>query len=170
MPRDADGVWTIAQTGLNDDINDPTQELTVHVDRHSGSVVGHGGWNEYGPMARAMAAGIPLHMGSLGWWNLVGASLVCLSVIALSLSGLVMWWLRRPARGWRLGGATAAGSRPRAVGDVGDGRDSRRAVSAGRRDPRCDCHSRLDTRASCAGSAPVAELNCSVDTRARSRH
>jgi uncharacterized iron-regulated membrane protein len=27
---------------------------------------------------------------------------VCLSVIALSLSGLIMWWLRRPARGWRL--------------------------------------------------------------------
>jgi uncharacterized iron-regulated membrane protein len=102
VPRDVDGVWTIAQTGLNDDINDPTQELTVHVDRRTGKVVGHGGWNEYGLMARAMAAGIPLHMGSLGWWNLVGASLVCLSVIALSVSGLVMWWLRRPARAWRL--------------------------------------------------------------------
>ena len=102
VPRDADGVWTIAQTGLNDDINDPTQELTVHVDRHSGSVVGHGGWNEYGPTARAMAAGIPLHMGSLGWWNLAGACLLCLSVILMSFSGLVMWWLRRPARGWRL--------------------------------------------------------------------
>ena len=101
-PRDADGVWTIAQTGLNDDINDPRQELTVHVDRHTGSVVGHGGWKEYGPIARAMAAGIPLHMGSLGWWNLAGASLLCLSVLALSVSGLVMWWLRRPARGWRL--------------------------------------------------------------------
>jgi uncharacterized iron-regulated membrane protein len=41
-------------------------------------------------------------MGSLGWWNLAGASLLCLSVLALSVSGLVMWWLRRPARGWRL--------------------------------------------------------------------
>jgi uncharacterized iron-regulated membrane protein len=27
---------------------------------------------------------------------------VCLSVFTLSLSGLVMWWLRRPAREWRL--------------------------------------------------------------------
>ena len=102
VPTDADGVWTIAQTGLNDDINDPRLELTVHVDRHTGSVVGHGGWKEYSPIARAMAAGIPLHMGSLGWWNLAGASLLCLSVLALSVSGLVMWWLRRPARGWRL--------------------------------------------------------------------
>jgi uncharacterized iron-regulated membrane protein len=102
VPTDADGVWTIAQTGLNDDINDPRQELTVHVDRHTGSIVGRGGWNEYSPIARAMAAGIPLHMGSLGWWNLAGASLLCLLVIAMSASGLLMWWLRRPARGWRL--------------------------------------------------------------------
>ena len=102
VPADADGVWTIAQTGLNDDINDPRQELTMHVDRHTGSVVGHGGWKEYGPMARAMAAGIPLHMGSLGWWNLAGASMLCLSVLALSVSGFVMWLLRRPTRGWRL--------------------------------------------------------------------
>ena len=102
VPSGVDGIWTIAQTGLNKDITDPTQELTVHVDQHTGNVVGRGGWNEYSPMARALASGIPLHMGSLGSWNLVGASLVCLSVIALSLSGLVMWWLRRPARGWRL--------------------------------------------------------------------
>jgi uncharacterized iron-regulated membrane protein len=102
VPSGVGGVWTIAQTGMNKDITDPTQELTVHVDQHTGAVVGRGGWNEYSPMARAMAAGIPLHMGLLGWWNLVAASLVCLSVIALSVSGLVMWWLRRPARGWRL--------------------------------------------------------------------
>lgn len=111
VPSDDDGVWTVAQTGLNDDINDPTQELTVHVDRHTGHVIGQGGWREYGPMARAMAAGVPLHMGSLGWWNLAGAVLVCLAVIGLSATGLVTWWLRRPARGWRL----AAPPRPKVV-------------------------------------------------------
>ena len=102
VPRGVDGIWTIAQTAMNEDITDPTQELTVHVDQNTGGVVGRGGWNDYSLMARAVAAGIPLHTGSLGWWNLLGASLVCLSVVALSLSGLVMWWLRRPARGWRL--------------------------------------------------------------------
>ena len=102
VPDGAQGVWTIAQTAMNKDVADPTQELTVHVDQHTGNVVGRAGWDEYSLMARAMAAGIPLHMGSLGWWNLVGASLVCLSVVALSVSGLVMWWLRRPARAWRL--------------------------------------------------------------------
>jgi uncharacterized iron-regulated membrane protein len=102
VPGGVDGIWTVAQTAMNEDITDPTQELTVHVDQHTGAVVGRGGWNEYSLMARAVAAGIPLHTGSLGWWNLVGASLVCLSVIALSVSGLLMWWLRRPARAWRL--------------------------------------------------------------------
>jgi uncharacterized iron-regulated membrane protein len=102
VPGGIDGIWTIAQTAMNDDITDPTQELTVHVDQYTAAVVGRGGWNDYTLMARAVAAGIPLHTGSLGWWNLLGASVVCLSVIALSLSGLVMWWLRRPARGWQL--------------------------------------------------------------------
>ena len=36
VPSGVDGIWTIAQTGLNDDVNDPTQELTVHVDQHTG--------------------------------------------------------------------------------------------------------------------------------------
>lgn len=102
IPAGVNGVWTIAQTAMNEDITDPTEELTVHLDQHTGAVVGRGGWNDYSPMAKAMAAGIPLHTGSLGWWNLVGAILVVLSVLALSLSGLVMWWLRRPARAWRL--------------------------------------------------------------------
>ena len=57
VPSGPDGVWTIAQTGLNDDINDPTRELTVHVDQHTRTVVGRGGWNEYPPLARAVAAG-----------------------------------------------------------------------------------------------------------------
>ncbi len=102
VPNGEAGVWTIAQTAMNEDLTDPTQELTVHVDPHTGIVAGRAGWNDYGLAARAMAAGIPLHKGSLGWWNFVGASVVCLSVFTLSLSGLVMWWLRRPAREWRL--------------------------------------------------------------------
>lgn len=111
VPASPDGVWTIAQTAMNGDISNPRQELTVHVNPHTGAIAGRAGWSEYGPMARTMAAGIPLHEGLLGGWNLVGTTLVCLSVIALSVSGLVTWWLRRPARGWRL----AAPPRPSLV-------------------------------------------------------
>lgn len=102
VPATADGVWTVAQTAMNGDVTNPTRELTVHVNPHTGAIVGQAGWRDYGPAARAMAAGIPLHEGLLGWANLAATTLVCLAVIALSVSGVVTWWLRRPARDWRL--------------------------------------------------------------------
>lgn len=101
-PEGEDGVWTVAQTGMNADVTDPRQELVVHVDAYSGEVIGAAGWDDYGPVARFMAAGIPLHMGALGRFNLAGAVLVCVATLLLSLSGLVTWWLRRPARAFRL--------------------------------------------------------------------
>jgi uncharacterized iron-regulated membrane protein len=33
VPAGVDGIWTVAQTAMNEDITDPTQELTVHVDQ-----------------------------------------------------------------------------------------------------------------------------------------
>src|SRR5690606_28801239 len=82
-----------------------------HVDQYSGDIVGRAEWRQYGLMAKVMAAGVPLHMGQLGWWNRIAACLVCLSVITLSASGLAAWWWRRPAREWRL----AAPPAPKAV-------------------------------------------------------
>jgi uncharacterized iron-regulated membrane protein len=101
-PEGENGVWTVAQTAMNADVTDPRQERVVHVDAYSGEVIGQAGWDDYGPVARFMAAGIPLHMGALGRWNLAGAVLVCVATALLSLSGLVTWWLRRPARAFRL--------------------------------------------------------------------
>ncbi len=43
-----------------------------------------------------MAIGIAFHEGDMGLWNVVLNTLFCLSVIFLCVSGLVMWWLRRP--------------------------------------------------------------------------
>jgi uncharacterized iron-regulated membrane protein len=102
LPEGERGVYTVAQTAMNADVTDPTRELIVHVDQYSGAVVGQAGWNDYDLLARAMAAGIPLHQGSLGGWSLAGAVAVCLATLTLSVSGLVMWWLRRPARAFRL--------------------------------------------------------------------
>lgn len=102
VPPGTDRVWTIGQTVMNEDVVDPRRELIVHLDRRTGEVIGRVGWADYGLGARAMAAGIPLHMGLLGWWNYLGALAVCLSVLGLSVAGLAMWWLRRPSREWRL--------------------------------------------------------------------
>ncbi len=102
LPAGDDGVYTIAQTAMNGDVTDPTRELVIHVDRYSGAVVGRASWNDYDLLARAMAAGVPLHQGSLGAWSLAGAGAVCLATLTLSVSGIVMWWLRRPTRVFRL--------------------------------------------------------------------
>ncbi len=44
-----------------------------------------------------MAVGIALHEGQMGWWNILFNFIFCLSVILVSISGVVMWWKRRPA-------------------------------------------------------------------------
>ena len=44
-----------------------------------------------------MAAGIALHQGNLGLWNTLLNTVFCLSIIFLSVSGVVMWWKRRDA-------------------------------------------------------------------------
>ena len=41
--------------------------------------------------------GIALHEGQLGWWNVALNALFCLMVIFACVSGVVMWWMRRPA-------------------------------------------------------------------------
>lgn len=113
IPEGREDVWTVAQTGLSGEITDPRDELTVHVDRRTGRVLGRVGWSDYGLGARAMAAGIPLHMGHLGRWNTAGAAGVCLLVLLLALSGPLMWWMRRPTRSSRLAAPPAPPRVPR---------------------------------------------------------
>ncbi len=102
LPEGEAGVFTISQTGMNGDVTDPRQERVVHVDPYSGEVIGQAGWGDYDLMARGMAAGVPLHMGMLGPWTVASAAGTCLATLLLSGSGVVTWWLRRPARAFRL--------------------------------------------------------------------
>lgn len=97
-PVDVDGVWTIAQTVMAANITDPHDERTVHIDQYSGAVLGVVDWDDYGLGAKSMALGIPLHMGYLGPWNVAAAAATCVAVISLAITGVAMWWARRPAR------------------------------------------------------------------------
>ena len=45
---------------------------------------------------KVMAVGIALHEGQMGWWNVALNALFCLSVIFACVSGIVMWWKRKP--------------------------------------------------------------------------
>lgn len=103
LPQGETGVWTISHDSMSHDGPDPTADRTIHIDRYSGHLLADVRFADYSPYAKAMAVGIAFHEGRIGVWNLVLNTVFCLAVIGLAVSGLVMWWRRRPARVWRLG-------------------------------------------------------------------
>ncbi|MDO9639563.1 MAG: PepSY domain-containing protein [Pseudotabrizicola sp.] len=109
LPQGADGVWTISHDSMSNDGNDPWRDRTLHIDQYTGNVLADVGYADYSAYARAMAWGIAFHEGDMGAWNIALNTLFCLSMIFLPVSGLVMWWKRRPERALRL----AAPPRPR---------------------------------------------------------
>jgi uncharacterized iron-regulated membrane protein len=96
-PAGETGVWTISQNSMSYDGASPTLDRTVHVDQYTGKVLADVRYADYGVAAKAMAVGIALHEGQLGWWNFAINAAFCLAVVFLCLSGVVMWWKRRPA-------------------------------------------------------------------------
>jgi uncharacterized iron-regulated membrane protein len=75
----------------------PTLDRTVHVDQYTGKVLADARYADYAIAAKAMAVGIALHEGQLGLWNFALNALFCLACVFLCVSGIVMWWKRRPA-------------------------------------------------------------------------
>lgn len=109
FPTDETGVWTISHDSMSNDGPDPAADRTIHIDQYTGNVLADVRYSEYSAYAKAMAWGIAFHEGDLGVWNLALNTAFCISVIAMSISGLVMWWKRRPDAATRL----AAPPRPR---------------------------------------------------------
>lgn len=102
LPRSETGVFTVGAEAMNEDSVSPSADRTVHIDQYSGRVLADIGYADYGLMGKAMAWGIGLHMGLAGTWNLV-LNFALLGMILLTcVSGVVMWWKRRPAGAWRL--------------------------------------------------------------------
>ncbi|MFN3578337.1 MAG: PepSY-associated TM helix domain-containing protein [Tabrizicola sp.] len=102
LPEGETGVWTISHDSMSNDGPDPAADRTIHIDRYTGNVLADVRYADYSVYAKLMAWGIAFHEGDLGAWNLALNTLFCLSIILVSVSGLVMWVRRRPA-GSRLG-------------------------------------------------------------------
>jgi len=102
VPGDEKGVWTLSRDTMSNDSGNPMSDRTVHIDRYTGKVLADVGFADYGSAGKAMAVGIAFHEGAMGVWNVALVTLFCLSVIFLSVSGLVMWWMRRPRGAARL--------------------------------------------------------------------
>jgi len=96
LPNSAAGVWTLSQDTMSNDAENPFIDRTIHIDRYTGKILADVGFADYSLAAKGMAVGIAFHEGDMGVWNVVLNTVFCVSVIFLCVSGLVMWWLRRP--------------------------------------------------------------------------
>lgn len=94
LPKDAEGVYTISAP-----TDDPLRQATLHVDQYSGQILADVRWRDYSLVPKATEMGIALHEGVyFGLANQLLMLFAALSIIVLAVSGVVMWWRRRPAK------------------------------------------------------------------------
>jgi uncharacterized iron-regulated membrane protein len=92
LPKGETGVYSIALFA-----DDPRNDATLHLDQYSGAVLADVRWEDYGPVAKTVETGVMLHEGKLfGLANQLLMLIVCLLVLLSAVSGLIMWWKRRP--------------------------------------------------------------------------
>ena len=102
VPSGNTGVWTISRDTMSNDSDRPSDDRTVHIDQYTGKILADVRFADYSVYGKGMAVGIALHEGDMGWWNVALNTIFCLSVIFVSVSGAVMWWMRRPFKAGRL--------------------------------------------------------------------
>jgi uncharacterized iron-regulated membrane protein len=106
LPKTPAGVYTVSSFPP-----DPRGERTLHIDQYSGSVLSDISYQSYGPVAKVISYGTSLHMGRyFGVANQIVCSAISLGLAALSVTGFVMWFKRRPAR--KLGAPARPPKRP----------------------------------------------------------
>ncbi|GLK68212.1 PepSY-associated TM helix domain-containing protein [Hansschlegelia plantiphila] len=75
----------------------PEGQRTIYVDQYSARIVDDVGFGDYGWAAKAVELGVQLHMGNyFGRMNQAVMLFACFGVAALSITGPIMWWRRRP--------------------------------------------------------------------------
>ena len=112
VPQDAMGVYTVSADSMSGDLENPFKDRTVHIDRYTGKVLAEAAFADYSLMAKSMAVGIALHQGDVGLWSAVLNVVFCLTVVLLCVSGIVMWWVRRPKGSARLGAPAVPAQSP----------------------------------------------------------
>lgn len=108
IPSDPALAFTIAHAGERAEA-----ARSLYVDGRTGAVKADLRWDQFGVGARAFEWGIAVHQGhQYGWANRIVMLSGCIAIWGLAISGLVMWWKRRPRRGGL--GAPPAPPGPRA--------------------------------------------------------
>lgn len=102
LPRGQKGVWTLMRSSQSEDSIAPHQDRTVHFDRYTGNMLADIGYADYSLMAKSMAQGIALHKGLAGTWNFVLNIILLIVIFMVNVTGVIMWWKRRPQGAMRL--------------------------------------------------------------------
>lgn len=77
-----------------------SEELWLQLDQHTGAVRVRATWQDYPPLAKAIAMGIDLHEGHwFGRINQVFNTIVVAALIWLCATGFIGWYQRRPRGG-----------------------------------------------------------------------
>jgi uncharacterized iron-regulated membrane protein len=107
LPSGPDGVYTAVTYP-----DRPQGQRTIYVDRYSLRQIGpEVRFADYGIVGRAIELGVQLHMGNyFGRLNQLLMLLPCVAIWVLTVSGVAMWWKRRP-RGSLGAPAPIAGAR-----------------------------------------------------------
>jgi uncharacterized iron-regulated membrane protein len=93
LPRDARGVYSMIQ------MPGPVEVQRVrHYDQYSGRLLRDIRGTDIGAVGRVTEWGVAVHQGQqYGWPNLLVMLAGCLALVCLCISGMVVWWKRRPA-------------------------------------------------------------------------
>ncbi len=79
------------------DYDSPSTLTYLYLDQYSGTVLDALRWGKLSVMAKVQVSAYTIHIGSIyGLATKILAVLVCLLIVAMSVTGAAMWWIRRP--------------------------------------------------------------------------
>ncbi|SFL56803.1 Uncharacterized iron-regulated membrane protein [Gracilibacillus orientalis] len=91
-PSSPEGVYTVSVFPPK-----AQDEATMHIDQYTGAILADYRYDHYQPLGKLMAWGITVHKGlEYGLANQIGGLIVCIGIITIVISGIVMWWKRKP--------------------------------------------------------------------------
>lgn len=89
-----------------------SEQRTLYLNQFTGQTITNATAAQDGALSRLTSFGIAMHMGNqYGVVTRISATLACLGVLGSILTGLTMWWKRRPAGGAGLPTATSTATR-----------------------------------------------------------
>lgn len=98
LPQDSMGVYTVflspSQVYPNRPM--PWAQQTLHIDQYDGKALADLGWKDYGILGKLITLGIAFHQGDFGVTNQLFVLALVIGIVLIVVSGLVMWWKRKP--------------------------------------------------------------------------